>query len=231
MEELSPFFELPRELRDRIYFLICGGESLRIVGTYYGEKLFCWIRLPLPEGTFDTAEFEIRMTVIRSVLLVSRAFSKEAKEMIYATSQFNFLEDHNLRRFVNCIPNSSLRLLTKLQLDFSIVPIARSIWPNDQIRSCVMARMPSLMYLDIKITVLPESEDACYSQPDIVLLEKLYRSATFRKLRSATLTLLCYRVFDVEVVTMFETKARVEFEKMRHLIAEEYVEGTAERVI
>ena len=109
----SPFFRLPRETRDKIYFFICGDQKMsssavsQLLQSTTGPPVYRNCQQP-SEATTD--RFDIRR------LVVNRQFYDEAASIFYSTTYFNFNNNWALSRFLGTVPPWHLSKIRRLEL-------------------------------------------------------------------------------------------------------------------
>lgn len=203
--------DLPRELRDQIYYLICGDHDIDIFyrnargpTQLYSEIDFL--------STIANIEHKTRFPSLKDILSVSRQFSAEAKETIYKTNRFCFRSPRAFRTFIDRLSPSSLSILAHLQIDLKTTCCVEDTWIHQLISSCVVARLPGLLYLRLKIWVI-----RTYPLGSGSLLfdssEEILRSSKMRQLKSALLECVVYDVGGNQ------QRPRHDFERLRQLIA------------
>ena len=197
--------DLPRELRDRIYYFACGGRRILIVlNSDCTPKRFQ--SLVDPDGP-------ARMG---NLLRVSHAFSTEATASVYQTNTFSF-SLHNLYRFCQRVPDPSIKLLTAL--DLLIFDNVDPLPMNGLIRSCVVARMSGLVRLDIKVRVTPTGTRT--PTKILVINEQLHSSVALPLLKCGNLSI------ELESFTgdpMVEEGLRARLKEIRDLVVGDHVE-------
>ena len=215
------FLDLPREIRDHCYHFMCGGETIQI--SLFVNRDRAKHKLPTRLSSVMVLDRDVRARKRKKVdadlLVVSRTFSAEAKEIIYKTNTFQFEEPSALRAFVNRVPDSSLELIRFLQLNLQIPMRTMRYSVHAMISSCVIPRMRGLVHLDVEVMLYRSCWDLPLRRPDLVITEGIHSSYTLPRLECANLELYVSRSTVREESL---ERAKAELHEVRMLITGSY---------
>ena len=145
-----PFFRLPPETRDRIYFFICGDQKMSTLGV--SQLLSSTTGPPVYRNRQQaygatTDRFDIR------TLFVNRQFYDEAASTFYSTTYFYFNNNPALSRFLRTAPPWHLSKIRRLQLYGCDVTTDVAEW-EEIIWRPLVRQLSSLRYLHIDVFFL-----------------------------------------------------------------------------
>jgi hypothetical protein len=154
LTEPFPILDLPRELRDRILFHICGDQIREIVLDKEDNTKLRSMPAPGPpiiRGITDSAKINTM-----NILLLSRQLAVEAARVVYTTSLFCFHKPGTFRSFVATTPTEHLSLISKVYMSFHVRnPKDRSVWEDLLTKTDSLSQLKTLKKLYLKLTVRP----------------------------------------------------------------------------
>ena len=217
----ASFLDLPREIRDHCYHFVCGGETIHV--SLFMNPRRADSQSPTLLNSTMVLDGDVRprdrKKVNADLLLVSRTFSAEAKEIIYKSNTFQFQIPSALRAFVDRVPDSALRLIRFLQLNLQIPMRTMRYSVHALISSCVMARLPALVQLDVEVMLYRSCRDLPLNSRDLVVTEGIHSSYSLPHLKRANFELYVSRSTVREDSL---ERARVELDEVRMLVAGSY---------
>lgn len=154
LTEPFPILDLPRELRDRILFHICGDQIREIVLDKEDNTKLRSMPAPGPpiiRGITDSAKINTM-----NIILLSRQLAVEAARVMYTTSLFCFRKPGTFRSFVATTPTKHLSLIFKVYMSFHVWnPKDRSVWEDLLTKTDSLSQLKTLKKLYFKLTVRP----------------------------------------------------------------------------
>lgn len=149
-----PILNLPRELRDRILFYICGDQIREIVIDKEDDTKLRSMPAPGPPiigRIMDPAKINTMY-----IFLLSRQLAVEAARVMYTTSLFCFRKPGTFLSFVATTPTKHLSLISKVYMSFHIWNAReRSVWKDFLTKTDSLSQLKTLKKLYLKLTVRP----------------------------------------------------------------------------
>lgn len=198
----KPFqiLDLPRELRDRILFHICGNQ---IIDIFLDEEDDAKLRsLPAAGSPRINRSIDLAHTKTMDILLLSRQIAVEAARVLYTTSLFCFRKPRTFLIFVAITPAKHLSLIFKVRMSFHIWNHTdRSVWKYFLTRTDSLGQLKNLKKLYLKLTVssLPISRQVLRLKTTMDKIETqamLRKSKALRMLKLATLVVDFQSILD-----------------------------------
>ena len=176
LDEFHFFFQLPREIRDQIYLLLCGYNE--IVGRTYADKGSTVIRIAseLPEH-WQGSSWKSMASQLQQ-LQVSRQFYEEAAMIFYSSSSFEcFSNPGSFAPFLSALHPKFQSRIRHLSLKIDATQTDPQLW-GKLFKEYAVTRFSSLrviciyVWVDIEsgVTTLPTAR--FYSSKSLPVLEE-----------------------------------------------------------
>ena len=148
------FFDLAREIRDQIYFFMCGDQEVEI---FLDPKhdfrclLVTWARITICDDPGSVSRS--RRPTMMELFLLSRQFSTEAAHTLYTTSRFYFFYPGALFKFLSTVPMETLRQIHAVFMNFTTQDLSeRLIW-EDILDTALITRLQGLRQLTLQLKI------------------------------------------------------------------------------
>lgn len=194
MTEPFPILDLPRELRDRILFYICGDQNILISLDEEDKSKVRSMPAPGPPIIRCIANEATRhQTNTMKILLISRQLAVEAARIVYSTSLFCFRDPKTFLSFVASTSTKSLGFISKMSMNFNVwYHKARAVWEELINKPDSLSQLKTLSLLHLKLVMKPSPAPGRHSRlprtfDDLQEQEVLRSSKALHMLKLATI--------------------------------------------
>ena len=150
----TTFFDLPREIRDKIYFYLCGDQTIYLY--LRGSVLHLlssaqYRRLPSLKTGYRV--LTPAMT-LKSLSFVCRQVRKEAMSILYSTSHLHFHDRETFLRFNHLLPLAHRSQIRAIGLNLTLLPSGSGRFDQWKpiITRYIVPQYRGLLYLEIVLS-------------------------------------------------------------------------------
>ena len=192
------FLELAAEIRNRIYFYICGDQDVYVccVWNHTGSVMSSMeFGPPIARCSKNTR------TLAMHIMLANRQVSAEASSVYYSTSRFRFDAPRTVLNYLALQPRIDVGMMTSVGMRFSVrLSKHRTEW-EDFLESRWVTWLVRLKQLDLEIEI-NEPDKERHEKPIYRAIRHIDNSLIFPSLKCATL------VVNVHQETQQEAKRK-----------------------
>ena len=202
-EEDFRFLDLAAEIRNRIYFYICGDQDVYVRWTWSHSGSVC---SEMELGPPIARCSKITRTLAMHIMFANRQVSAEASSVYRSTSRFRFDAPRTVLNYLALYPRIEIGMMTSVCMDFSIrLSEDRTLW-EDFLESRWVTWLFRLKQLDLEIEI-NELDKIRRQQPISRAVQYVGDSLIFPSLKCANL----------KVKVHGETKQEAERKVMQYL--------------
>ena len=164
------FFDLPREIRDKIYFYLCGDQIIylymldgvrdlysstqyRRLGTVIarGPPVECMQRLPSRKTRYGLL---MPAMIMKSLPFLCRQTRREAMHVLYSTSTFHFHDRETFLRFNYLLPLALRHQIRAIGLNLKLLPTGSGRFDEWKpiVTRYIVPQYRGLLYLEIVLS-------------------------------------------------------------------------------
>ena len=166
----TTFFDLPREIRDKIYFYLCGDQIIYLYlrgavrnllsSTQYGRLGSAIARGPPVEGVqrlpSPRTRYRLLMPAVtmKSLPFVCRQIRKEAMSILYSTSTLHFHDRETFLRFNHLLPFTHRSKIRAIGLNLKLLPSGSGRFDQWKpiVTRYIVPQYRGLLYLEVVLS-------------------------------------------------------------------------------